>query len=75
MTNYKKGKHKILNYVNLLHGFLFKSFLIQRLHVFNFSDKDYDYDFLSSIELLILDHSEVFLMQNWEYMMVRTNLI
>lgn len=30
-------------------------------------EKDRDYDFLSSIEMLILDQTEVFLMQNWEH--------
>jgi len=31
-------------------------------------EKAYDYDFLSSIEVLIIDQVEVFLMQNWEHL-------
>ncbi|XP_014262398.1 digestive organ expansion factor homolog [Cimex lectularius] len=32
-------------------------------------EKDRDYDFLSSIELLIMDQSQVFFMQNWEHLL------
>ncbi|XP_055328169.1 U3 small nucleolar RNA-associated protein 25 homolog [Paramacrobiotus metropolitanus] len=39
-----------------------------RMIIGNEGDKKYEYDFLSSIELLILDQADVFLMQNWDHL-------
>jgi hypothetical protein len=32
-------------------------------------DKECDYDFLASIELLILDQTDFFFMQNWDHLL------
>ena len=32
-------------------------------------EKDRNYDFLNSIEVLIMDQSEIFLMQNWDHIL------
>ena len=37
-------------------------------------EKSHEYDFLSSIEVIILDQTDVFLMQNWEHVQVHKNL-
>ena len=38
-----------------------------RMIIGSSEDKDRDYDFLTSIEMLILDQVDVFTMQNWEH--------
>ena len=35
-----------------------------------YREKSHEYDFLSSIEVIIADQTDVFLMQNWEHVQV-----
>ena len=41
----------------------------------NQGDKERNYDFLNSIELLIMDQTEIFMMQNWEHILCLLGII
>ncbi|ODN02353.1 Digestive organ expansion factor [Orchesella cincta] len=72
--NYKIGMAVTKKSVKLYTGFYSSDIIIAsplglRMIIGAEGEKDRDYDFLSSIEMLIMDQADVFIMQNWDHVL------
>jgi U3 small nucleolar RNA-associated protein 25 len=70
--NFKLGIRLSKRAIHLFQDFYFSDIVIAsplglRMTIGVEGEKAYDYDFLSSIELCVLDQADVFLMQNWSH--------